>query len=106
MSKCFELPAEANIYNIMETRESLLAWVAEQNLRSHGPLEISARDVAEIDGAGLQLLASLGSTAPGWRLVDASPIFLDACRTLGFDAWLDLRYLKAADSSANARETT
>ena len=106
MSKCFELPAEANIYNIMETRDSLQAWVAEQNLKSQGPLEISARDVEEIDGAGLQLLASLSSTVPDWRLVDASPIFMDACRTMGFDHWLDVRYLRTEAFGATGRETT
>ena len=79
MSKGFELPAEANIYNIMEIRESLLAWVAEQDTRAQGPLEVSARDVAEIDGAGLQLLASLSSTAPGWRLAKQSSTSNRSC---------------------------
>jgi hypothetical protein len=30
-----------------------------------------------------------------WRLVEASTVFREACRTLGLTSWLDPRYLKA-----------
>lgn len=42
----------------------------------------------EVDGSGLQLLAALTNMDLSWRLVDASPEFSDACRTLGLTDWL------------------
>jgi len=69
MSDAFELPQELNIYRALETRDSLLAWVAAQASQSKGALEISARHVAEIDGAGLQLLAALDNMEQPWHVV-------------------------------------
>ena len=94
MSDRFELPAELNIYSALESRDALLAWVAEQSAKPQGALEISAAQVAEVDGSGLQLLAALSNMEQSWRLVDASAVFVNACRTLGFGHWLDPRYLK------------
>jgi hypothetical protein len=37
----------------------------------------------------MQLLAALGHQEISWRLVDASEVFIEACKTLGFQAWLD-----------------
>ena len=91
----FELPAELNIYGVLDVRDSLLAWVSAQGANGREVLEISARDVAEVDGAGLQLLAALSNMDTPWRLVDASEIFQSSCRTLGLADWLDPRYLKA-----------
>jgi ABC-type transporter Mla MlaB component len=93
MDDRFELPAELNIYSALETRDALLAWVAEQAPKGREFLEISARDVQEVDGSGLQLLAALGHGEQRWHLVEASSVFAEACRTLGFAAWLDRRYL-------------
>ncbi len=91
----FELPSELNIYGVLEARDSLLAWVSEQVATGTEVLEISARDVAEVDGAGLQLLAALSNMDTPWRLVEASDAFQNSCRTLGLADWLDPRYLKS-----------
>ena len=100
MGERFELPAELNIYSALETRDALLAWVAEQLALGRDFLEVSARDVAEVDGSGLQLLAALSSGDTPWRLVETSTAFADACRTMGLGAWLDARYLKTTQGGA------
>lgn len=89
MDNRFELPSELNIYSAQALRDALLAWVAQQADPSGDILEISARAVVEVDGAGLQLLAALGQGGPAWRLVEASAVFSEACRTLGLGHWLD-----------------
>lgn len=94
MSTPFELPAELTIYSALETRDALLAWVTEQSAKSSNHLEVSAREVCEVDGSGLQLLAALTNMDLTWRLVEASTVFSEACRTLGLASWLDPRYLK------------
>lgn len=91
MSERFELPTELNIYCAMETRDALLAWVTENADQGADILEVSAREVAEVDGSGLQLLASFSQMGHAWRLVEPSEAFSDACRTLGFTDWLDRR---------------
>ena len=91
----FELPAELNIYGVLEARDALLAWVT-QHAAKRDYLEISARDVAEVDGAGLQLLAALSNMEQSWRLVDASQVFIDACKTMGFSEWIDERHFKSS----------
>jgi anti-anti-sigma regulatory factor len=96
MSEPFELPAELNIYSALETRDALLAWVAEETSKNPDHLEISAKNVQEVDGSGLQLLAALSNMEHSWRLVQVSETFAEACKTLGFGAWVDKRYLKAA----------
>jgi hypothetical protein len=100
MVERFELPAELNIYSALETRDALLAWVAAQVAKGKDLLEVSARDVAEVDGSGLQLLAALSNGETPWRLVEASTPFVDACRTLGLGDWLDERYLKTGTGGA------
>lgn len=102
MSDRFELPSELNIYNALESRDALLAWASEQMTKAKGYLEISARDVAEVDGAGLQLLAALSNMEQTWHLVDASEPFAEACRTMGFGHWLDPRYLKPSGAEATS----
>ncbi len=72
MSDRFELPAELNIYSALESRDSLLAWAAGQMAKAKGYLEISARDVVEVDGAGLQLLAALSNMEQTWHIVETS----------------------------------
>ncbi len=89
MSTPFVLPAELTIYSAIETRDALLAWVSEQHAKTHGQLEVSARQVSEVDGSGLQLLAALSHMDLTWTLVDASTAFSEACRTLGLSIWLD-----------------
>lgn len=94
MAEQFELPSELNIYSALETRDALLAWSTAQLTLGADFLEVSARNVAEVDGAGLQLLAALGNSEHSWRLVEASDVFVDACRTIGLTRWLDSRHLK------------
>ena len=89
-----DLPADLRIYSAIETRDAMLAWVAEEASAGHEYLQISARDVEEIDGSGLQLLAALSNMETPWHLVEASESFAQACRLMGFAHWLDKRYLK------------
>ena len=102
MGERFELPSELNIYSALETRDALLTWVAGQGAKGCDYLEISARDVAEVDGSGLQLLAALSHGDTPWRLVEASTPFVEACRTLGLGDWLKGDHLKtvAGDTAA------
>lgn len=88
MGKRFELSPEWNIYSALESRDTLLAWASEQSAKGHDLLEVSAANVTEIDGAGLQLLAALGNQEISWKLVDASETFIAACKTLGFNDWI------------------
>lgn len=89
MSERFELPPELNIYSAMEIRDALLAWSTAQAASVREHLEISARDVESVDGAGLQLLAALSNMERSWQLVEASDVFAEACRTMGLSRWLD-----------------
>lgn len=95
MSDAFELPAELTIYGALETRDALLAWVTQHASKSDHTLDISAKEVAEVDGSGLQLLAALSNMDVSWQLVDASPAFSEACRILGLGHWLDPLNLKS-----------
>lgn len=89
MGKRFELTPEWNIYSALESRDALLAWASEQSAKGHDMLEVSAAKVSEIDGSGLQLLAALAHQEISWKLVDASDAFLEACRSLGFNDWVE-----------------
>lgn len=95
MSAAFELPAELTIYGALETRDALLAWVTQHSGKSDRTLDISAKEVAEVDGSGLQLLAALSNMDVSWQLVDASAAFSEACRTLGLSHWIDSLPLKS-----------
>jgi anti-anti-sigma regulatory factor len=88
MSTPYQLPAELTIYSAMETRDTLLAWATEQTAGAHHTLEVSAQAVTEVDGSGLQLLAALSNMDLTWRLVDTSPAFTEACKTIGLGDWL------------------
>lgn len=88
MTAPFELPEEMTIYSAIETRDALLAWVAEQSTKSVRMLEISAAKVREIDGSGLQLLASLTHIDQPWQLTQPTAPLLDACQALGLSDWL------------------
>jgi len=101
MGDRFELPAELNIYGAQETRDALLAWVTEQTAKGRELLEVSARDVSEVDGSGLQLLASLSNGDTPWHLVEPSDALLDACRTMGLGDWLEgVRHRGAGEAKA------
>jgi anti-anti-sigma regulatory factor len=99
MPTTFDLPSDLRIYSAVETRDALLAWVEAQP--GQETLEVSARDVEEVDGSGLQLLASLSNLGAPWRLVESSESFDNACRLMGFGQWLGKRVLKSTtDGSA------
>jgi len=100
MAERFELPAELNIYSALEIRDNLLAWAAEGATKGSDYLEISARDVAEVDASGLQLLAALSNGEQPWRLVEASTVFVEACRTIGLTQWIDSRHTKIEGAGA------
>ncbi len=89
MHKPFNLPTDMRIYQAHETRDAMLAWMHARSPQGSPCLEISARDVLEIDGCGLQLLAALSNQERHWRLVDASEAFSSACLAMGFGHWLD-----------------
>jgi len=89
MTEPFELPEEMTIYSAIETRDALLAWVTEQSAKSAKLLRISAAKVSEIDGSGLQLLASLAHMDQPWELVEPSQALLEAAKTMGLGDWLD-----------------
>lgn len=80
------LPAELTIYTAAETRE---AWLAALAQPADGPLVAQAADVAELDGAGLQLLLSLqcalAQQQRALQLQAPSPALRDACRRCGLD---------------------
>lgn len=88
MSTPFELPSEMTIYNVMETRDTLLAWVTEQLAQSCPCLDVSATQVQVVDGAGLQLLVALSNMGQPWRLLNPSAALQSACDTLGLQAWV------------------
>lgn len=94
MSERFELPAELTIYSAVQTRDALLAWATTQMAKAVAQPKVSAANVTMVDGAGIQLLAALSNMGVSWQLVDASPVFIEACRTLGLRAWLDSPYLQ------------
>jgi hypothetical protein len=88
MSKPFELPEEMTIYSAVETRDKLLAWVSEQSVKNSDVLVVSAAKVAEIDGAGLQLLAALVNMDHPWKILQPSAVFSYACDAMGLTQWL------------------
>ncbi len=95
MSEPFELPAELNIYSALETRDAMLAWVTEHVSKGQEMLYVSAKNVEEVDGSGLQLLAAFANMEHAWHLVNPSDALVDACRTMGLSQWLDQRVLKS-----------
>ncbi len=88
MSTPFELPEEMTIYSAVETRDALLAWVTEQAAQSSPVLEISGAKVREVDGSGLQLLASLSHTEQTWHMRHPSASLVEACAQIGLSDWL------------------
>jgi anti-anti-sigma regulatory factor len=99
MTDVFSLPPALNVYSALETRDALLAWASER-VHKADHLDISARNVEEVDGAGLQLLAALSNMDQDWHLIDTNVVFTEACRTMGLGLWLDARYLQAGWETA------
>jgi anti-anti-sigma regulatory factor len=80
------LPAELTIYVAAELRSHWMPWLADTG---HDALEVAADAVAEVDAAGLQLLASLALALQRQgrelRLTGASATLIKACQELGLD---------------------
>jgi anti-anti-sigma regulatory factor len=89
VSIALTLPAELTIYTAGETRSAWLAWLAEHG---DGPLAVDAAPVAEVDAAGVQLIAALSRSLAAQqrelRLLDPSPALRNACERLGLAALL------------------
>lgn len=85
MSEPLRLPVEMTIYTASDTAAALRAWL--DNASGEEATEVRGDAVAEIDGAGLQLLAALHSSLAGagrpvtWTI--PSPTLRRACRMLG-----------------------
>ncbi len=88
MSHAFDLPAELTIYSVMETRDALLTWAEKMRAESADTLQVKGAAVEQVDGAGLQLLASLAATDANWELLEPSAALADACRCMGLSRWL------------------
>ncbi len=87
------LPAELTIYTVGELHPQWSAWLADAGSADDDtPLCITAAAVDQIDGAGLQLLVSLANSLAArqrtLQLVDASPLLVNACQTLGLESLL------------------
>lgn len=87
------LPAELTIYTVGELHPQWSAWLADAGSADDDtPLCITAAAVDQIDGAGLQLLVSLANSLAArqrtLQLVDASPLLVNACQTLGLRSLL------------------
>ena len=93
----FELPQDLCIYTVQSVHANLTEWT--QSRPASNILLISAGQVEKVDGAGLQLLAALSNGEQAWRLVEASAVFAEACRTLGLAQWLDSRHTKIEGAS-------
>lgn len=94
MEESFELPSELNIYGALETRDALLAWVEKQNTLGTEYLNLSASNVEVVDGSGLQLISALFNMEQRCRIVSASEVFVESCRTMGLVHWLDTKIMK------------
>ena len=93
MTTHFELPAELTIFSVAQTQVALLDWLASQGGEPARALDVSARQVLDLDGAGLQLVCALSALLArkgwAWRLVSPTGTFTQACATLGLTDWLD-----------------
>ena len=87
MTSHFELPSELNIYTAAETAQAMLTWFNNSRNQHVTHLTLNGNAVAEVDAAGLQLLASLhnscASNALHWQLEQASHTLSAACERLG-----------------------
>ena len=84
------LPAELTIYTVGELHPAWCAWLATHATDAQPP--VHAAGVDQIDGAGVQLLLSLGQglAQQGGRLQLQAPStpLRAACGALGLAGWL------------------
>ena len=88
MQKRFELPEEFNVYGSHSVLEALKLWLTHCEITPDDAIEIDASKVMEIDGTGIQILASLSRSGYQWKLIEASSKFIDACLITGHQDWL------------------
>lgn len=85
---CLALPEELTVYQVGRLREDWLSWLAQTS----GAVRVDGTAVAQIDGAGVQLLAALLRTLDtrqiAWRLQAGDGVLRDALQIFGLDGWL------------------
>jgi phospholipid transport system transporter-binding protein len=100
MAKTPRLPAELNIYAVATVRPQFEAWAEppKRKGRSKGAaaaLCVDGSAVAEVDGAGVQLLIALANSLRAGgrelRVTDPSGALENALRTLGVGALTAIR---------------
>ena len=86
MEPSFSLPAELTVYTVGELFPQCQVWM---HADARPGLPVQARDVTEVDAAGVQLLLSWSRTlVAGQRclhLVEPSDVLVAACAALGAD---------------------
>ncbi|MEY4748654.1 MAG: hypothetical protein RIQ60_868 [Pseudomonadota bacterium] len=89
MRTTYALPGELTIYSVGEVRQALLDWL--DGAPAGAALGVNAEQVLDVDGAGVQLLCSLGALLDrqgrGWRIENASDTLARAFETLGLHDW-------------------
>lgn len=85
--EALSLPVELTIYAVAELRPSWLDWLDRVAAAGEDAAEVRAADVAEVDGAGLQLLLALRRSMHDrridLRLREPSPALRTAIGGLG-----------------------
>ena len=83
MPNALVLPAELTIYAVGELRPTWLQWIN----RNGGDWRVDGAAVAEVDGAGIQMLLALAHSAAAERqpfvVENPSETLATACRTMG-----------------------
>ena len=86
----FALPGELTIFTAAETRDTLLAWLGQ--IEDDAAVLITADQVGDVDGAGVQLLCSLAALLDRqgrtWSIVHPTALLTRSCVTLGLADWL------------------
>ncbi len=79
------LDPELTIYTVAQVRGQMLGWLAEG--AEDGDFVLDAAGVADVDGAGVQLLAALARSLAAQqrtlRLAAPAPALREACGRLG-----------------------
>jgi anti-anti-sigma regulatory factor len=88
------LPSELTIFTVGEMAPTCMSWVdASAAEPASDALELQADAVAEVDGAGIQLLLSLSNTLAQrqrtLRLLNPSQALSRACQSLGAQQLMD-----------------
>ncbi|GAP36080.1 STAS domain-containing protein [Piscinibacter sakaiensis] len=94
MSTALVLPAELTIYAVGALRAAWLDWLdACVAAGEPATAAVDAHAVAEVDAAGVQLIAALARSAGqrglAWQLADPSPVLRLALAALGCERLAD-----------------